>query len=380
MKIAVIPLILLGEILIAAAFPFSGIARGKGREVVLKLKPGSNNPRNSEGDFVTLKDGRLLFVYTHYTGTSSSDHATAYLAGRYSQDKGKSWDKEDHLVLENEGKMNIMSVSLLRLKNGDIALFYLRKNSVTDCIPMLRISKDEAKTWSDPIQSINDRGGYFVLNNHRVIQLKSGRLLMAVAFHGNIEKEMKTKLSSAWSYYSDDNGQNWIAGGEAANPDSVIIQEPGVVELKDGRILMWIRTNAGVQYQSFSNDEGVNWSPAEKSNIPSPLSPATIDRIPKTGDLLLVWNNNDNTNPATKGKRTPQTIAISKDEGRSWVNVQNIESDPDGWYCYTAVHFVGPYVLLGYCAGSQLKKTHLSETDLTRIRLSRIYRSKQIKN
>ena len=376
MKISVISLILLGEMLVITSFPISGIAREKGREVVLKLQPGSNNPRNSEGDFITLKDSRLLFVYTHYTGTSSSDHAMAYLAGRYSSDKGKNWDKEDHLILANEGKMNIMSVSLLRLKNGDIALFYLRKNSVTDCIPMLRISKDEAKTWSDPIRCINDRAGYFVLNNHRVIQLKSGRLLMSVADHGNDVRDLKYRLGSVWSYYSDDNGYNWGKGNEAVNPDSVIVQEPGVVELKDGRILMWIRTNAGVQYQSFSNDEGVNWSPAEKSNIPSPLSPATIDRIPQTGDLLLVWNNNDNTNPATKGKRTPQTIAISKDEGKTWVKVQNIESDPDGWYCYTAVHFIGSRVLLGYCAGNQLKKTYLSETDLIRIRLSRIYRSK----
>ena len=28
-----------------------------------------------------------------------------------------------------------------------------------------------------------------------------------------------------------------------------------------------------------------------------------------------------------------------------------IESDPEGWYCYTAIHFSGDAVLLGYCAG-----------------------------
>jgi sialidase-1 len=286
---------------------------------------------------------------------------------------------EDQLILENEGKMNIMSVSLLRLKNGDIALFYLRKNSVSDCIPMLRFSKDEAKTWSDPVRCINDREGYFVLNNHRVVQLKNGRLLMAVAYHGNISGDLKNRLGSAWSYYSDDDGITWKPGNEVANPDSVIIQEPGVIELKDGRILMWIRTNAGVQYESFSNDLGVDWSSARRSIIPSPLSPAAIDRIPKTGDLLLVWNNNDQSAAASRGKRTPQTVAISKDEGKTWEKIQNIETDPDGWYCYTAVHFTGSSVLLGYCAGSQLKNTHLSETDIVRIPLSQIYKPKKTK-
>src|SRR5690606_7827396 len=92
----------------------------------LVLNPGENNPRNSERDFIQLKDGRVLYVYSHYYGESSSDHGTAYLAGRYSEDQGKTWTREDELVLPNEGGMNVMSVSLLRLQNGDIALFYLR--------------------------------------------------------------------------------------------------------------------------------------------------------------------------------------------------------------------------------------------------------------
>lgn len=140
-------------------------------KVVLQLPPGENNPRNSEGDFITLKDGRILFIYSHYTGTSTSDHAPAYLAGRYSDDGGNTWSNRDFMVLENEGGMNVMSVSLLRLINGNIALFYLRKNSEEDCIPMMRISTDEAKTWSEPVACITDKKGYFVLNNNRVIQL-----------------------------------------------------------------------------------------------------------------------------------------------------------------------------------------------------------------
>lgn len=35
---------------------------------VLKILPGINNPRNSEGDFIILKDGRTLYIFTHYTG------------------------------------------------------------------------------------------------------------------------------------------------------------------------------------------------------------------------------------------------------------------------------------------------------------------------
>ena len=37
----------------------------KGKDIVLRLEPGPNNPRNSEGDFISLKDKRILFVYSH---------------------------------------------------------------------------------------------------------------------------------------------------------------------------------------------------------------------------------------------------------------------------------------------------------------------------
>lgn len=111
---------------------------------VLSLLAGSDNPRNSEGEFITLKDGRILFVYTHYTGTSSADAAPAYLASRYSDDDGDSWSLESKLVIENEGLQNVMSVSLLRIANGELAI-YLRVNSLLDCQPMVRFSSDEGK-------------------------------------------------------------------------------------------------------------------------------------------------------------------------------------------------------------------------------------------
>ena len=344
-----------------------------GKQIVLKIEPGEDNPRNSEGDFISLKDGRILFVYSHYTGNSASDHGSAYLAGRYSSDNGKTWGKDDIVVVQQEGTMNVMSVSLLRLQNGKIALFYLRKNSTSDCIPYLRISSDEGKTWSDPIPCITDKKGYFVLNNDRVIQLKDGRIIMAVALHQTPEEAKWHNDGRLFSYYSDDNGQTWKAGGEVANPNKVTLQEPGLVELKTGDIMMIIRASGGVQHKSYSKDRGQTWTTAEPTNIKSPISPATIERIPKTGDLLMVWNNNGGDNPAIKGKRTPLTIAVSKDDGQNWEYIKNLEDNPDGWYCYIAMDFVGNHVLLSYCAGSQSQKSHLNVTDIARINLNWIY-------
>lgn len=340
---------------------------------VLQLPPGPENPRNSECAFVTLKDGTILMVYSRFYGKSSNDYATADLAARRSRDGGRTWSASDTIVVANEGAMNVMSVSLLRLSNGRIALFYARKNAHADCIPMVRFSDDEAVSWTAPIPCITDEPGYYVLNNDRVIQLRNGRLLMPVSRHQTPEQPWQSR-GRIFCYFSDDLGKSWRKGLEIPNPDTVMTQEPGVVELADGRVMMFMRTDAGVQYISHSTDRGEHWSPAHRSKIASPVSPASIKRIPGTRTLVMLWNLNDGSDPELKGKRTPLAIALSRNEGRTWIKPQMVETDRDGWYCYTALHFTSEgHLLAGYCAGSQRKKTRLAQTDISLIDLKTLY-------
>lgn len=171
----------------------------------LRLAPSPGNPRNSEGDFIQLKDGRLLFIYTHFTG-GDADDAQAHLASRESRDGGLTWSTHDVVVVANEGSRNVMSVSLVRLHSGPIALFYLRKNSNADCRPLARFSRDEAKTWSAPIEVITNEVGYYVLNNDRVVQLASGRLVVPVAQHARADG--KWRDGEVLCYLSDDEGRS----------------------------------------------------------------------------------------------------------------------------------------------------------------------------
>ena len=137
---------------------------------------------------------------------------------------------------------------------------------------------------------------------------------------------------------------------------------------------MFIRSDAGSQQVSYSSDGGDTWSPIGDSNIISPLSPASIERIPKTGDLLLVWNNHHNIDPKLKGKRTPLCVAISRDDGQSWQNVKTIEDDPNGWYSYTAIHFAGDHVLLSHGNGHWPEANLLATTQIVRLPIDWLYK------
>lgn len=66
-------------------------------ERVLRLEPTTSNPTNSEGSIIELKDKRLFLAYTHFYG-GGADYSPAYIAGRYSEDKGKTWDSKDKIL------------------------------------------------------------------------------------------------------------------------------------------------------------------------------------------------------------------------------------------------------------------------------------------
>ena len=116
----------------------------EGSEIVLQLTHGDNNPRNSEGAFAMLADGRILFAYSRFYGTGGDDHGFADICVRTADATGRGWSAEDTTLVKNEGGCNVMSVSLLRLLDGRIALFYLVKNGLDDCCLRMRVSADEA--------------------------------------------------------------------------------------------------------------------------------------------------------------------------------------------------------------------------------------------
>jgi len=336
---------------------------------VMELSPSEANPRNSEGDFIQLNDGRILFIYTHFT-SGASDWAQGFLASRVSSNGGKTWSKQDKVEIKNEGGMNTMSVSLLRLQTGEIALFYLRKNDKDDCRPYIRISTDEANTWSEPTLII-PRLGYYVGNNDRVVQLRSGRLVFPIAVH-SLDGAEFTGVARAAAWISDDNGKTWRRSKTILTLNESTrtgLQEPGMVELsKDNHLLLFARTDQKVQYFSQSTDGGDTWSPVYPSTLKSPVSPAVIETLPGTNTLVCVWNNHEGIDPKLAGFRTPLSIGISKNDGATWTTLGHFELDPDGWYCYTAMDVVGDHMLLGYCNGNS-RIGRLNRTTITRIAL-----------
>lgn len=309
------------------------------------------NPRNTEADILVLRDGSLLAAWADFYG-GARDDAPARISAARSADGGRTWSARFTLQ-ENTGKANVMSVSLLRSRSGDVLFFYLQKNSLTDLKAYVRRSTDETRTWGEPVL-VTPEAGYHVMNNARVLQLKSGRLLAPVATSAQVWT--KNDNFRTVVYRSDDDGRTWTRGRTLLAAPKRGAMEPGLIEMKDGRVMQIIRTQTGFIWRSFSSDGGDTWTEAAPWNIESPEAPATLVRMPRSDDWLLVWNPHVTWSDPQKtvlganhgGARTPLVAAVSRDEGLTWSPPRALESDPACTYAYTSVTFQGDRALLSY--------------------------------
>ena len=351
--------------------------------ITASFAPNDKFCRYSEGSFLRLKDGRIAYVHSRFTD-GQDDDAPSDIAVAYSEDDGESWSDTELVIPASQyNTHNIMSVSLLRMENGDFGLFYIVKKNAAENVIMLSRSADDGKTfYKHTVCTLTDRPGYYVLNNDRVIRLSTGRILMPLTFHrGGYADGGRScywdSRSFACFLYSDDDGNTW-----KESPDTVFapfvgsssgLQETGVIEKQNGVVWAYNRTDRMYQYEYYSMDGGLHWSMPQASRFTSPCSPMKIARNEKTGKLYAVWNpipnyNGRKTNSVSCG-RTPIVYAVSDDDGNTWSEYTILEDDPERGYCYPAIFFTEDAMLVAYSAGGPTDGNWISRLNIKKVAL-----------
>jgi len=328
-----------------------------GRQVSF-IETTPNNKRNGEGSFIRLNDGSIMFGYTEYVGNRRADHANAQIACYTSYDEGETWNDKRILFTKPEGTKNVMSLSFLRMGNGDIGAFYILKEANDTTKILCRRSSDECKTWGEPTNCLSmlEKEDYFVLNNDRVIKLKSGRILFAMARHTIHQDKFYFSPGQLCFVYSDDDGYIWTKVEEEIKfpfkEDGDGYQEPGLHEMPDGRVRCYIRSALGCQLECFSSDGGETWSGVNLNRFfSSPLSPMLIKSV---GDYAVaIFNPYPHytlRNESEPWGRTPYVCAVSDDGGLTFKKdrIFYIEDDLTNGYCYPAIIEGDDYFLLAY--------------------------------
>jgi sialidase-1 len=297
--------------------------------------------RGMNGDIVALRDGSLLMAYT-----------SGGIAARRSADGGRTWSSEQVLFPDPPGQGAYCHPSLLRLASGQLLIAYIYRADTTPYFghTYYRRSLDDGGTWGDQLL-VTPAAGYVIVHNAKLRQLASGRLVAPAEYKKNRPAAADHSDYAALVFYSDTEGHSWWPADNDIDVLPHECQEPHVVELRDGRLLLLFRTYSGCVGRAFSTDQGQSWSPGELLwDLPMSrcASAVTVDRIPTTGDLLLIRCTGEGG--PDRRLRTPLTAAISQDNGTTWTRERPVAADADDDYGYQSVTFVGDLVLVSFHA------------------------------
>ena len=256
---------------------------------------------------------------------------------KVSKDHGRTWSDAAPLCTKTGEEIRGYRVSPFRLKSGAIGIMFTGPMSRTGRDGALYFSKslDEGQTWSAGVPV----DPFAVLRNGCTRVLRSGRIVAPIfKWISNVaphDSELeKNNLCFTWISYSDDEGENWnrslselvVIKNEGCG-GTYHFEEPVLEELKqDNRVLMYGRTELGRHYLSISEDGGIVWSTPQPGPLAAAYTPTLLRRIPKTDDLLIIWNQATPEEMFSGLSRHRLTAAISKDDGGSWKHFRNLES------------------------------------------------------
>ena len=351
-------------------------------KLVLDLKPGPGNPRNSEGAFIRADDGSILFAYSRYSGESWQDHQPSDIALVRSFDQGETWS--DPVIIATAKELdadNVMSVSAIYQKDGKIGFYFLAKRTRDQLHSVLcRAVTADGIHFQTECCGFYASKGYYIFNNDRLVRLSDGRLVYPAACN------LYDKHYGVTIFISEDDGKNFVRQDillDLPFPNQRGLEEPGILEHKDGSIRLWMRTDMGYQYESYSYDGLKSFTPPTPSAFTSPRSPMEIEYGPEDS-LYAIYNPIPNYNgrvvsPASYGGRTPLVIRKSNDDGKTWGDCYVIEDDEDRGFCYPTMYFTADGSLLAaYCRGGSedafcltrlgIRKMQLQDMEQPRLR------------
>lgn len=282
-------------------------------------------PGLKTGPFVRLNDGGILTVEKNMSCIS--------------YDEGKTWTKYSIFTDSSRFEIRIERV-LFRTSNGTIILAFANdkeranwnwNTEIADSkgatIPTYAIrSLDGGKTWQD-LQKLHEE---WTGANRDIIETKDGNIIFT-----SMMMRHNPGHHTVVTYTSKTNGFNWIRsniidlGGVGHHSG---VSEATIEQLNDGRIWMLMRTNWGVFWEAYSENEGLTWKSFRPTKIDASSAPGLLTRL-QSGRLFLVWNrafpegrseypfsggDGISSEVAHSNHRGELSVMFSEDDGNTW--------------------------------------------------------------
>jgi predicted neuraminidase len=211
---------------------------------------------------------------------------------------------------------------LFEMPDRTLSLFYKIGPSPQTWWGMVRSSRDNGRTWSEP-RRLPD--GILGPIKNKPVRLPDGTLISPASTES-------AERPSAWRLQferSSDGGATWTVARPPAPAEGTAIDaiQPSILIHTGGRLQAVGRTRSRHVFETWSSDGGRTWTPVSLTTLPNPSSGTDAVTL-RDGRHLLVYNH------TSKG-RSPLNVAVSRD-GKVWEAALVLEAEP-GEYSYPAV-------------------------------------------
>ncbi|WP_199614060.1 sialidase family protein [Paenibacillus alkalitolerans] len=302
---------------------FNGLIRmsDKDPSVIEAYLPVPYENDNHAANLLELDNGDLLCVW--FSGSGEGNPDTKVVMSRLPSGSDR-WTSPVELTRDPE--RSEQNPVLFQAPDGKLWFFHTSNephNQRTSRVVYMT-STDRGHSWSGPRALFDDKPGIFL--RHPPLVLKTGDWLLPAYYCTSEGHYSVVKLSS-------DQGKSWR---EIEVPDSLHRVQMNVVELNDGTLYAMFRSRQADRiYTSVSRDNGKSWSAPAKSELPNNNSSTQAVKL-HDGRLALIFNNATLERDQfrwieRKGEwrkkplRTPLTLAVSDDEGKTWPYMKNVQ-------------------------------------------------------
>lgn len=187
----------------------------------------------------------------------------------------------------------------------------------------VKVSRDGARTWSDSSVVSFEEG---TMVRGKPIVLRDGDYLLPVWKETGFDREVVGADTVSFFLRFHPAARTWTASGRFGARQGAL--QPAVAQIDGSYLIAYARRGGGYGagtngfiVRSESHDGGKTWAPGSETAIPNPNAAVDLLRL-QNGHLLLVYNN-------SPVDRTPLTVAISMDNGKTFPFRKNIVEGRD---------------------------------------------------
>ena len=275
-----------------------------------------------------LDNGDLYLAY--YGGQGEYADSTVVYGSR--QTRGQELWSHPQVVASNPMR-SLGNPVIWQAPDGLVWLFYVTRFGETWSTSRIKakISRDGAKSWSDSFLVSLQEGT--MVRGHPIV-LSNGDYLLPI-YHetGHDTEETGADTTSRFLRKSPDSVE-WKESGIIRSDRGNL--QPAVVQVDEAHLIAYCRragdykpSTDGWMVRAESWDEGFTWTRGVNCQFPNPNAAVDVKRL-RNGHLLLVFND-------SMSHRTPLTVAISTDNGRTFPHRRNLAEGPGSFSYPTAI-------------------------------------------